>query len=236
MYVKISAMSANGGILDNFGNDAIGEEVRQEIASLLDKALELTRDPELSWIIGRLAKIAHTSNEAAVKEAGEARHDVQTGLLNLRGLHDAYDSMCRELSYPNERRASALSAIVVFTFDVKNFKAYNDRCTWVEGTRLLRRIGELLESTVREWDVVARIGGDEFVVIISVLKSEVTSVSFEECQRQLHERFAQVFESYEDPVWQEFQLRMRYRSFVVTPKDCPTLLEVLDATEVKAKR
>ncbi len=50
-------------------------------------------------------------------------------------------------------------------FDIDNFKLYNDRYSHAAGDEILRESARLMMSVVREHDVVARIGGDEFAVI-----------------------------------------------------------------------
>ena len=50
--------------------------------------------------------------------------------------------------------------------DLNGFKQINDRYGHLEGNRLLRRISESLRANCREYDYVARMGGDEFVLLL----------------------------------------------------------------------
>jgi len=50
--------------------------------------------------------------------------------------------------------------------DCDNFKEFNDKFGHVEGNKALERIGQIFKDNIRDCDVVARFGGDEFVVIL----------------------------------------------------------------------
>jgi diguanylate cyclase (GGDEF)-like protein len=50
--------------------------------------------------------------------------------------------------------------------DVDNFKQYNDSFGHVAGDEVLRRVVEVLRTALRDVDVVARYGGDEFIIIL----------------------------------------------------------------------
>ena len=88
-----------------------------------------------------------------------ATTDYLTGLPNARSLFLQLDS---ELS--RSRRSD--QPIAVLVLDLDNFKQINDRAGHLEGNRVLRAVANALKSTCREYDVVARMGGDEFVVIL----------------------------------------------------------------------
>jgi diguanylate cyclase (GGDEF)-like protein len=96
----------------------------------------------------------------ALRNAAEhdALHDPLTGLGNRRGLE-------REL----HRRASALrepgSGIVVLHIDLDRFKEINDTLGHAAGDQVLIHVAELLRREVRPEDFVARIGGDEFIIL-----------------------------------------------------------------------
>ncbi|MEM9252393.1 MAG: GGDEF domain-containing protein [Planctomycetota bacterium] len=57
------------------------------------------------------------------------------------------------------------SQVTLLVFDIDDFKLYNDRYGHAAGDEILREAARLMRSVVREHDVVARIGGDEFAVI-----------------------------------------------------------------------
>jgi diguanylate cyclase (GGDEF)-like protein len=102
--------------------------------------------------------------------------DPLTGLLNRRGFVKALE---RALAYV--RRYQATAALVFL--DLDGFKTVNDRHGHAAGDWVLGRIGRLIAGSVRASDVVARVGGDEFVVLLwnlSEAQAAAKARSFEE--------------------------------------------------------
>jgi diguanylate cyclase (GGDEF)-like protein/putative nucleotidyltransferase with HDIG domain len=87
-----------------------------------------------------------------------ATTDYLTGLPNARSLFMQLD---RELA----RCKRDNSTLTVMVSDMDGFKQINDRFGHLEGNRVLRLFAQALKDTCREYDYVARMGGDEFVVI-----------------------------------------------------------------------
>jgi diguanylate cyclase (GGDEF)-like protein/PAS domain S-box-containing protein len=91
-----------------------------------------------------------------------ATHDPLTGLPNRYLL---VDRLTRNLAHAKRAR----SIFAVFFIDVDDFKAINDARGHEFGDLVLRSIGAILTGTIRGSDTVARIGGDEFVIILETL-------------------------------------------------------------------
>lgn len=87
-----------------------------------------------------------------------AHHDVLTGLPNRRQLRDCMEGLL------DQHRADAAQMAVLY-LDLDYFKNVNDTLGHPVGDALLKIVGERLRSAVREEDLVARIGGDEFAVL-----------------------------------------------------------------------
>jgi diguanylate cyclase (GGDEF)-like protein/PAS domain S-box-containing protein len=89
-----------------------------------------------------------------------AMTDVLTGLLNRRGFFTLSDQQCK-LADRTKRRLALLY------LDLNNMKKINDDFGHEEGDRALIDTAGILKSTFRGSDVIARIGGDEFSVLLT---------------------------------------------------------------------
>ena len=88
-----------------------------------------------------------------------AETDLVTGVYSHRHLQD-------RMRQESARAARTRSPMAVLMLDLDGFKAINDRFGHQSGDRVLRAIAGCLRASVRTSDVVARYGGDEFVVLM----------------------------------------------------------------------
>ncbi|HTS09872.1 MAG TPA: diguanylate cyclase [Candidatus Eisenbacteria bacterium] len=102
-----------------------------------------------------------------------ATTDYLTGLPNARSLFLQLD---RELA----RCKRDNSTLTVMVSDMDGFKQINDRFGHLEGNRTLRLFAQALKDSCREYDYVARMGGDEFVVIAPGLAADAASKKAEQ--------------------------------------------------------
>jgi diguanylate cyclase (GGDEF)-like protein len=91
-----------------------------------------------------------------------ARHDALTGLLNRVGLTSA-------IEVRRSGRQQANEELALLYLDLDGFKAVNDTHGHAMGDRLLQKVAERLQGLVRNGDLAARIGGDEFVVLSEIV-------------------------------------------------------------------
>ncbi len=111
-------------------------------------------------------------------------HDVLTGLANRR-LFD------RQLHLELERTQRTQTELSLIMLDLDDFKQVNDTHGHVAGDQVLMRLGALLQSSLRTYDVAARIGGEEFCLILpgaSSLRAQALAKRVLEAFRQ--ERFS----------------------------------------------
>jgi len=97
-----------------------------------------------------------------------ATTDYLTGLPNARSLFLELD---RELA----RCKRDQSSLIVMVSDLDGFKQVNDRFGHLEGNRVLRLYAQALKESCREYDYVARMGGDEFVVVAPGLAADAAA-------------------------------------------------------------
>src|SRR6202008_3312635 len=97
-----------------------------------------------------------------------ATTDFLTELPNARSLFLELD---KELA----RCKRESTSLTVMVCDMDGFKQINDRFGHLEGNRVLRLFAQALKDTCREYDYVARMGGDEFVVVAPGLTLEAAS-------------------------------------------------------------
>jgi len=136
-----------------------------EVEGTLTVGLGDSDDPSIIWGITRDV----TERKEIQRQLYRLAHfDPLTGLAN-RVLFYERIRHTRAIVQRN-RRLMALAFI-----DLDRFKVINDTLGHPVGDELLRLVGERLSKTVREVDTVARIGGDEFIVILADLRSRSDS-------------------------------------------------------------
>ena len=109
-------------------------------------------------IAGKLAQTLVASRRIR-RLAREARVDALTGLPNARASRDRLDQEVARA----ERESASLGVLFV---DIDGLKPVNDRCGHAAGDRLLRETARRLQRSLRSYDFVGRIGGDEFLAIL----------------------------------------------------------------------
>ncbi len=89
----------------------------------------------------------------------QARTDALTGLLNRRGFE-------AQIGFALALAARNLQPMSVVTFDIDHFKRINDSQGHAVGDAVLQRLARLLPQHLRASDIVARVGGEEFVALL----------------------------------------------------------------------
>jgi diguanylate cyclase (GGDEF)-like protein len=110
-------------------------------------------------------------------ERESARKDYLTGIGNFQGFKELAE---REIER-SRRYGTILSAAYI---DCDNFKEVNDTFGHDAGSRVLRAVGDTIRNHIRATDIAARIGGDEFVVLLTDVSHDI-SVGFVEKMRNL---------------------------------------------------
>lgn len=119
-------------------------------------AYDWTRDqrPDVVSAVGRAYDRMRTQVADAVLT------DPLSGCVNRRGFDQ---QLARELA----RAERAGSPVALLAVDIDHFKHVNDRFGHAAGDAVIREVGALLRDGARTGDVVARVGGEEFVVVLA---------------------------------------------------------------------
>jgi len=120
----------------------------------------LAVSPKIALAIENALKYEQAENSATT--------DYLTGLPNARSM---FLQLGRELTRAKRTNGS----LTVMVCDLDGFKQVNDRFGHLEGNRVLQLFARRIRETCREYDYVARMGGDEFVVIIPDLTAEAAA-------------------------------------------------------------
>ena len=113
-------------------------------------------------------KLKSALDDAAYKNTqleSQAKHDPLTGLANRSYFQDIATRVLMRADRKNLRAA-------LLYFDLNEFKKVNDTYGHLAGDELLRQVSQRTKEVVRDSDFLARIGGDEFVVITDTLANK----------------------------------------------------------------
>ncbi|WP_194755854.1 GGDEF domain-containing protein [Aliidiomarina indica] len=152
-YVSQPVQGVNGEVVGTLcGASRTSQDVGEEALRLLGVCAKL-----ISWQLQRSELIAklHEQNQAY---AASALLDPLTGVFNRRGLEK---EMKRAQSVVKRTSQPFHLAFI----DLDNFKYINDTYGHDAGDRFLLQLCERLRTILRQGDVLARVGGDEFVVL-----------------------------------------------------------------------
>ncbi|MBR5642213.1 MAG: EAL domain-containing protein [Firmicutes bacterium] len=139
--------------------------VRNPLTNMVQKmqnqeTIEPTGVEELRFVTRAYNSMLEENQQAKERLSHEASHDPLTGLFN-RG---AYDLLME--SADTEHMALLL-------IDVDDFKGVNDTYGHSVGDRVLKKVAEILRHSFRSVDILCRIGGDEFAVVMTRVNSSM---------------------------------------------------------------
>ena len=139
------------------------------VLAMDDGVLDRWMDVVLSVAV--VAVVTHSlvqrNNRLVNRLAGEARVDKLTGVLNRRGFEG-------RAAVEVERARREEASVGAATFDIDYFKRVNDEWGHDVGDHVLERLGEVLRTESRSSDVVARVGGEEFVALLVGVDADQT--------------------------------------------------------------
>lgn len=149
--------------LGQYGNpQPPGDDVVLQVPGQEEQHIALTIAPirEMSGRVEGVILTFHDVTEArqlAKRVAFQAQHDALTGLLNRRAFQERVEQALA--LYPEGQH-------VFCAMDLDRFKAVNDLGGHAAGDAMLRKLTTVIRSVVRQGDLVARMGGDEFALFL----------------------------------------------------------------------
>ncbi|MCU1372981.1 MAG: Diguanylate cyclase/phosphodiesterase with sensor(S) [Actinomycetia bacterium] len=130
------------------------ERRNREVRLVQSRVVPVVRGDRSIGFVGSVEDVTDARRHET-ELAFQAHHDPLTGLANRAAL----------LAEVNRHLASGRAHIAVLFFDLDDFKVINDSLGHGAGDTLLREVGARMSRIVRDTDLVARFGGDEFVVL-----------------------------------------------------------------------
>jgi diguanylate cyclase (GGDEF)-like protein/PAS domain S-box-containing protein len=147
----------------------------RENFDLPQQALLVNRSGKKFAVEGRVSPICNRENhligivivfrdvtanrEMSRKISYQANHDPLTGLINRINFEQQLNEAIAETKRLNTQHA-------LFFLDLDHFKIVNDTCGHIIGDQLLKEITVLIRDKIRKTDIFARMGGDEFAVLL----------------------------------------------------------------------
>lgn len=159
----LAALREKKGVIRNYEVQLMRRDEERRWVSI-NAHYHRDKDGDINGVEGTVRDITETVQARDVLQH-MAMHDVLTGLGNRR----SFEGRLKE-ALPRARRAKAGGAILYF--DLDGFKAVNDTHGHDLGDSVLRQVGKRLKTFARETDYAARIGGDEFCLIIEGADAE----------------------------------------------------------------
>jgi diguanylate cyclase len=166
----------------------------KELDSVLNEVLRETRHAQDEALASRDRMVsAHREVQEAEQRIREleaelqhmselVREDQLTGSLNRRGLDDVFE---RESARADRRNTPLCVALL----DLDNFKRLNDTYGHMAGDAALKHLVKVVRETLRSMDVIARFGGEEFLILLPETTVDAAAAAMVRVQRELTRHF-----------------------------------------------
>lgn len=162
-----------------------------------------------SAVIGGLLLALYGLNRKRAQLTTLATTDFLTHLYNRRHFTQQVNRIL------GERRGSQVHSLLLFDLDL--FKAINDQHGHDVGDKVLRHIAELCRSNIREQDILARMGGEEFALFLPGCDAQHAFARAEQCRRTIAD----------NPLEVEGQKINITASFGISTATAPTEFDIL---------
>lgn len=143
------------------------------VGGIVFLVIVMTDNASTSRLLLEMLRLREVTAKHAERAEWEATHDALTGLPNRAGLM----SLAEEARRLDQHQTGSTTAMFI---DLDHFKEVNDRFGHLAGDALLAEAGGRLRAAVRPDDVVGRLGGDEFLVLVFREMSDVGTAKLAE--------------------------------------------------------
>jgi diguanylate cyclase (GGDEF)-like protein/PAS domain S-box-containing protein len=166
-FVDIVAPADRPRIAELLDRVRAGEATQAEFGATIDKERRVfsanflplrSPDGKVHKLMGVMQDITD-AHMLADELSYQASYDALTGLVNRREFEQRLERVLDTARFENTENALCY-------LDLDQFKVINDTCGHIAGDELLRQIAAVLQSNVRQRDTLARIGGDEFGILM----------------------------------------------------------------------
>lgn len=130
--------------------------------------------------IGSLRKSQERLMQVSDELDHSAHHDALTGVANRQGLNRHLEALMQDGPREGEK-------VYLIHVDLDKFKAINDTHGHPVGDAVLKKAAQIMQGAFNDGSFVARVGGDEFVIISSEPKEKPTSEMHGRCERLISE-------------------------------------------------
>ena len=139
------------------------------VASLAAGPSELVEGPHYLLIAAAtmvgLAACCHTLMSAEAEQRSTSVLDPLTGLLNRKALEAHFEEVRRQAHYSGK-------SVALVVCDLDHFKSVNDQHGHLRGDAVLREVADALRGRLRTFELLYRVGGEEFVVLLPGVEAE----------------------------------------------------------------
>ena len=183
-YVTVIFVSAN------VDTDCVIEALKAGADDYIRKPFRLTE------LLARIeSTLRHNDTHRELFEANRklqelVDRDHLTGLYNMRTIYDKIDFELRR----GRRFARQVACVML---DMDRFKSVNDNHDHLFGSFVIQQLGEIIESNVREVDIAARYGGDEFLIVLTEAQADGVRIF---CERLREAIAGRVFQKGDDRI------------------------------------
>ncbi len=196
------------------------------ISSVIDRAaekVELIRQNET--MVDHLKKSTHALEHLNTQLKDLAIRDALTGLFNRRYFLEALD-----MEFSRSQRHSRVFSLLFI--DLDHFKHYNDTFGHPAGDDLLKGLAELITKDSRDTTVVARFGGEEFILLVPETPKDGARIFAERLRKCIEEH---PFHGRESQPSGQVTLSIGVSTYPVDGSDSETLISRADQAMYQAK-